>query len=1079
LHNACLTMLGRVLSLTILAGLCSLLVLSPARANDLLWQLGTPDDSPAEFSGYKKLANDTLAIPADWKTRTDWKILPKGLRGNVNPALNLTFDLPVVPANGAMFSFKLLHAPKSGPQMAVFANGAMAGLIQMWGTAETSSPYHWQKTYRLYIPKEMLAAGANALRLEVARPMWSDSTVDERIWWEWDFLKLESLSSPALEPIHGKVSYLGTTMKHSGSDFKVTDETSRMAAVVLPWMGIAYSGNTIRADFWYDVAHEQPGRLDYLKKLAELNMTVCADNVSGSHFKLDADGKIPDKIIKAIDDFNQQYGQYIQYFELGNEPCMFGGGYAEYLAQAKYMAKNKPASMKLSAVGWAYGGGKGTPVNWDAEPALRAKIEAYCSVINGHSYGYSYADNRGGSFVENLATYKGVEDGWPKESVTSETGTNNWHSENRNEAGPGFASAQPKAQAFDRILRAHLAVVDRMMQHAAIFDDFGLFQTQASWQDPSTAAAYPGVEGQDTRLKTYRRLALAYATHGEPLTYKITNLADIAGRKVYFRAVDTAAIPGQAGSQATANKLLLNFVNFELTPQALKVLVTLPKAGDYATERFGPADNYAAAHSTVTLKADPNVELSEQLGTGESVQYILTPPAAVAPYTPAMLAITPDDGQAHLSWRACSGATSYEIKRSTKAGPMVVITNNNITTDYTDAGLTNGDTYLYVVSAANSAGQSSDCAPVGVIAGAPLPPDDLTALSGDSLVTLTWSASPRAKSYRIHRLEGRTGNYQDIDQVSDLQYVDKKVTNDTVYQYVVTALNDSGESEISAAVAGTPQAPPLAPAAVTAVAGDRRIVLRWQAVLGASVYNVKRSETTGGPYKIVAGDWAGTLYTDNAVANGKTYYYVVSAFKLGPEGANSAEASAQPLAEAIPAPWQHQDIGKVGSPGTATYIPATGIFTVQGSGDDVWGTADGLHFVYQPLVGDGSMVAHILSFDNTHNAARFGLAIRQTLEPGAVMACAAASPSSGSLTTRAVADGECHHDGGPYRPWIKISRKGDTVSAFLSEDGQKWQPLNKEKVEIGDKAYIGLMVCSHTWNLNKTMFDHVALSNEP
>lgn len=64
-------------------------------------------------------------------------------------------------------------------------------------------------------------------------------------------------------------------------------------------------------------------------------------------------------------------------------------------------------------------------------------------------------------------------------------------------------------------------------------------------------------------------------------------------------------------------------------------------------------------------------------------------------------------------------------------------------------------------------------------------------------------------------------------------------------------------------------------------------------------------------------------------------------------------------------------------------------------------------------------------------------------------------------------------------PWIKISRKGDTVSSFLSEDGQKWQPLGTAKVALGKQALIGLLVCSHNNRvLNKAMFDQVTLSRE-
>jgi len=128
----------------------------------------------------------------------------------------------------------------------------------------------------------------------------------------------------------------------------------------------------------------------------------------------------------------------------------------------------------------------------------------------------------------------GVQDGWPVEFINTETGTNDWHSEKAENAGPNYASTQPQAQAFDRIMRAHLAVVDRTMQHAAIFDDFGLFKAPVKWTEPETLSAFPGFKGQDTRLKTFRRLALAYATHGAPLPYTVCNNSELAGKLVYF-----------------------------------------------------------------------------------------------------------------------------------------------------------------------------------------------------------------------------------------------------------------------------------------------------------------------------------------------------------------------------------------------------------------------------------------------------------------------------------------------------------------------------------------------------------------
>ncbi len=600
-------------------------------AGSLIWQIGIPDDLASEFAPDFHRGPETLDIPSIGAligpSGCD-KISP-GVRASSNPTFDIHYPLAQIPASGVLFTFKLIRAPKSGAQMAVFSNGSFAGLIQLWGTEGTNYPYQWRKTYRLYVPKEMLKTGPNELRLVAPHAMWGSARDDGQQWWNWDYLKLEALAAPATEPWHGKISYLGTTMTMSGDDFNVNDDTLRLARVVLKWLGIAYSGNTMRANFWYDVASQQPRRIEYLQLLASYNMTVLCDFISGSHFRNDPGGQMPRKMKDALKIFLREEGKYIQYYELGNEPCMFGnadgGGYAEYLTLAKQLNADKPPYMKITAPGWAYGGGKGgLPLNWDSFVDNRRSVENLCDCIDGHSYGYSYNDNRGGSFVSELEDFGEIQDGWPKEYLNSETGANNWHSE---ENGSHQASTQPHIQAFDRILRAHLAVVDRTMQHAAIFPDFGLFTAPKSWTDIDQLKimASPDGQGKDTRVKTYRRLALAYATHGSPLSYTVVNGGDEQYKMVYFRAVDTSKLAPQTGSGATSNKILLNFVNFENTPQTLDVAVTLPSAATYQAERIGAGETWAAAHSDTTMTSKPELELKEDLGPGESVQYILSP----------------------------------------------------------------------------------------------------------------------------------------------------------------------------------------------------------------------------------------------------------------------------------------------------------------------------------------------------------------------------------------------------------------------------------------------------------------------
>jgi hypothetical protein len=83
--------------------------------------------------------------------------------------------------------------------------------------------------------------------------------------------------------------------------------------------------------------------------------------------------------------------------------------------------------------------------------------------------------------------------------------------------------------------------------------------------------------------------------------------------------------------------------------------------------------------------------------------------------------------------------------------------------------------------------------------------------------------------------------------------------------------------------------PPPAPASLAATVTNWNVALAWTASSTATSYNVKRAVTYGGPYTVLA-NVTTTNYTDNALANGVNYYYVVTALNVGGESTNSPQA---------------------------------------------------------------------------------------------------------------------------------------------------------------------------------------------
>ncbi len=172
-----------------------------------------------------------------------------------------------------------------------------------------------------------------------------------------------------------------------------------------------------------------------------------------------------------------------------------------------------------------------------------------------------------------------------------------------------------------------------------------------------------------------------------------------------------------------------------------------------------------------------------------------------------------------------------------------------------------------------------------------------------------------------------------------------------------------------------------------------------------------------------------------------------------------------PACGSLPSGWAAADIGAVSGAGTACYSSATSIFTVEGAGADVWGTADELHFVYRQLTGDGTITARVASIENVDPWTKSGVMIRASLSASSAHGSIFVSPGKGVAFQRRTADGGLSTStaGGPGTAprWVRVQRIGDSVVASTSLDNVIWEHVGTDTIALGASVYVGIAVTSH------------------
>ena len=148
------------------------------------------------------------------------------------------------------------------------------------------------------------------------------------------------------------------------------------------------------------------------------------------------------------------------------------------------------------------------------------------------------------------------------------------------------------------------------------------------------------------------------------------------------------------------------------------------------------------------------------------------------------------------------------------------------------------------------------------------------------------------------------------------------------------------------------------------------------------------------------------------------------------------------------------------------------------------GTEDAFRYLYQGISGNTTVVARVITLEDTHDQAKAGVMMRAGLDAESRDACIVVTPGGGLSFLWRTNKGKCGNASltGIATPcWVKIVRHASSFTAFYSEDGVKWMPLGAAvTIEMTDPIYLGMAVSSHVTDQCCTAtFDNVQITEDP
>src|SRR5581483_1102285 len=367
----------------------------------------------------------------------------------------------------------------------------------------------------------------------------------------------------------------------------------------------------------------------------------------------------------------------------------------------------------------------------------------------------------------------------------------------------------------------------------------------------------------------------------------------------------------------------------------------------------------------------------------------------------------------------------------------------------------NGTSYTATITALNGFGGNVTLTAGGLPSGATAAfnPTSVTG-SGSSTVTITTSTGTPAGTNTL-TLTGTSGSLVHnatvtliVTPAADFSISaapgSQTVTagNGTSYTATITALNGFG-GNVTLTAGGLPSGATAAfnPTSVT----------------GSGSSTVTITTSTGTP----AGTNTLTLTgTSGSLVHNTTVTLIVNAASSG-----------------LPAGWTDKDIGSVGLAGSGSY--SSGVFTVKGSGSDIWSNGDLFNYAYASATNDLTITARVATQQSANGWSKSGVMLRASTATNSAYVALYVTPSNGvsmqfrsATGSNAVDLGRISGPAAPY--WVRLVRSGNTYTGYSSADGATWTQVAATNFTLATNILAGLAVCAHdNTALNTSTFDNV------